>query len=56
MNAKINLYVLMILLGAITLQGARPENDQEKNVRFKRGMFVSFEVHANVFRVVFRAN
>jgi hypothetical protein len=46
MDAKFHLYLLVILLGWLTVQGAltgaRPETDQEKNVRSKRGMFLQF--------------
>ena len=45
MDAKFHLCLWVILLGAITVQGARPEMQEKKNpMHFlsKRGMFLQF--------------
>ena len=43
MDAKFHLYLLVILLGAIIVQSARPETDQEEIVRSRRRMFLQFQ-------------
>ena len=42
MDARFYLFLLVILLGTITVHGTHQETDQEKNAPLKRGMFLPF--------------